>query len=102
MSWSEAWTGIAVMAVSTYLVRVIPLLIFRKKLNNRFIQAFLFYVPYAVLAAMTFPDIFYSTPTLPSMVCGLAAALILAWNGKGLLLVSLGAAAASLICMLAM
>ena len=51
-------TSILVMAVVTYLIRMLPMAIFRKKIKNRFIQSFLSYVPYSVLAAMTFPAIF--------------------------------------------
>ncbi len=51
-------TSILVMAVVTYLIRVLPMAIFRKKIQNRFVQSFLSYVPYSVLAAMTFPAIF--------------------------------------------
>ena len=47
---------IAVMAITTYLIRMLPLVIFRKKINNRFIKSFLYYIPYAVLAAMTIPS----------------------------------------------
>ena len=46
---------IAVMALVTYLIRMLPLVIFHKKIENRFIRSFLYYIPYAVLAAMTFP-----------------------------------------------
>lgn len=49
---------IAVMALVTYLIRMLPLVIFRKKIENRFIRSFLYYIPYAVLAAMTFPAVF--------------------------------------------
>ena len=56
---------IAVMALVTYLIRMLPLVIFRKKIENRFIRSFLYYIPYAVLAAMTFPAVF-----LPREACG--------------------------------
>lgn len=85
---------IGIMALVTYLPRMIPLVFMKKKIENRFIQSFLHYVPYAVLAAMTFPDIFRSTAGLPSALCGLAAALILAWRRRGLLTVAVGASAA--------
>ena len=52
------WIQLAVMAGVTYLVRMLPLVIFRKKIENRFIRSFLHYIPYAVLAAMTFPPYF--------------------------------------------
>ena len=53
--------GIAVMALTTYLIRMLPMVIFRKKITNVRIQSFLYYVPYTVLAAMTFPAVFSST-----------------------------------------
>ena len=48
---------IAVMAGVTYLIRVLPLTLIRKQIDNRFVQSFLYYVPYATLSAMTFPAI---------------------------------------------
>jgi len=85
---------IAVMALVTYLPRVLPLAIFKKKITNRYLRSFLVYVPYAVLAAMTFPEVFYSTGNLFSALCGTAVALALAYFGRGLLTVALGGAAA--------
>ncbi len=76
---------IAVMAGVTYLVRMLPFVIFRKKIKSRFVKDFLYYVPYAVLGAMTIPAVFFSTGNVVSAVVGLAAALVLAFKGKGLL-----------------
>ena len=89
-----ALTCIFLMAAVTYLVRMLPLTIFRKRINNRFIRSFLAYVPYAVLAAMTFPAILESTSSLWSALAGLAVALLLAWKNRSLLTVALGAVAA--------
>ena len=80
---------IAVMAGVTYLVRAVPLLIFRSKIENVFIRSFLYYIPYAVLAAMTIPAIFTATGNLISALAGLVAALVLAFCKKGLLVVAL-------------
>ena len=88
---------IAVMALTTYIIRVTPMVIFRKKINNVFIKSFLYYVPYTVLAAMTFPAIFSSTGTYVSAVAGCITAVILAFFKRGLLIVALGAAAAVFI-----
>ena len=85
--------GIAVMALTTYLIRMLPMAIFRKKITNVRIRSFLYYVPYAVLAAMTFPAIFSSTDTTLSAVAGCVAAVLLAYLKKGLLTVAVGAAA---------
>ena len=87
-------TSILMMAVVTYLIRMLPMAIFRKKIKNRFIQSFLSYVPYSVLAAMTFPDILSSTASLLSAAVGLAAALVLSCRGKSLIVVALGASGA--------
>ena len=88
---------VAVMAVTTYLIRMLPMVLIRKKLQNPFLQSFLYYVPYAVLAAMTIPAIFTSTGSVPSAVCGLAAALVTAARGKSLLPVALAACGAVLL-----
>lgn len=80
---------IAVMAGVTYLIRMLPLVIFRKKIQNRFIKSFLYYIPYAVLAAMTFPAIFSSTGNIWSALAGLIVALVLAFFEKGLVTVAL-------------
>ena len=89
--------GIAVMAVVTYLVRMLPMAIFRKKITSVRVQSFLYYVPYAVLAAMTFPAIFSSTGSRISAIIGCVVAVCLAYFKKGLLTVSVGAAAAVFI-----
>ena len=88
--------GIAVMAITTYLIRVTPMVVFRRKITNMWIRSFLHYVPYAVLAAMTFPAVLSSTGTALSAVAGTAVAIILAYFKRGLLTVALGAAAAVL------
>lgn len=82
------------MAVVTYLPRMLPLAIFKKKIKSRFIRSFLAYVPYAVLAAMTFPEILYSTSNMLSAAAGLLVALILSYFGRGLLTVALSSTAA--------
>ncbi len=86
-----------VMAGVTYLVRAIPLTLFHKKIQNRFINSFLYYTPYAVLAAMTFPAIVYATSDVATAIVGLIAAVILAYIGQGLLTVACGACLAVFI-----
>lgn len=76
---------ILVMAGTTYLIRMLPLVIFKKKITNRFIRSFLYYIPYAVLAAMTFPAILSATASPLSAAVGLVAALIAAFCGLDLL-----------------
>lgn len=85
------------MAGVTYLIRMIPFTLFTKKIESRFIKSFLYYVPYAVLSAMTFPAIFYSTGNSISAWVGTIVALILAWTNGSLTLVSLSAALSALL-----
>ena len=82
--------AILIMAAVTYLPRTLPMLILRRPIRNRYILAFFEYVPFAVIAAMTFPDIFSSTGRLPSALIGCAIALILAWHRKSLITVAFG------------
>ena len=85
---------ILVMALTTYLIRVLPLTVYRKPIRNRFVRSFLAYIPYAVLGAMTFPDVFYSTGDLRTAICGVAVAVLLAWRGRSLLTVAVAACCA--------
>lgn len=80
-----------VMAGMTYLIRMLPLVLCKEKIKSRFIRSFLYYIPYAVLSAMTIPAIFYSTSCLLSAILGLATAVILALFEKKLLTVAIGA-----------
>ena len=73
-----------ILACSTYLIRVIPFVAIKHKINNRFIRSFLYYVPYAVLTAMTIPAIFYATSWWVGAAAGLVIAVILSLKGKGL------------------
>ena len=88
---------ILTMALTTYLIRVLPLTIFRKPIKSRFLRSFLRYVPYACLTAMTFPAILTSTATLISGAAALIVAVWLAYRGRSLLTVSLAASAAVMI-----
>ena len=88
---------ILVMALVTYLIRALPLTLIRREIRNPFLRSFLYYVPYATLAAMTFPAILTATGTLPSALAGLIAAVLLAWRRKGLLTVACAACAAVLL-----
>lgn len=91
MNYQRILIAVFIMALVTYLPRMLPLAIFKKKIKNNFIRSFLAYVPYAVLASMTFPEIFYSTGNLISAICGTAVAILLAYFDKGLLTVALSA-----------
>jgi branched-subunit amino acid transport protein len=89
---------IAIMAGVTYLVRMIPFTVFRKKIKSRFIRSLLYYIPYTVLSAMTFPAIFESTGNTVTAVVGTVVALILAYLKQPLIVVALAAAASSFVC----
>ena len=80
------YTYIFTMALTTYLIRVLPLTLFRKPIRSPFIRSFLHYVPYAVLAAMTIPGIFSSTGDIRTAAVGLVVAIVMAWRGHGLVL----------------
>lgn len=82
---------IAVMALVTYLIRMIPLTVFRKKITNPLICSFLYYVPYACLTAMTIPAVFYATNSLIGALAGVAVAVILACCRRNLVTVAAGA-----------
>lgn len=86
-----------VMAGVTYLIRMLPLAVFQKEIKSVFLKSFLFYVPYAVLGAMTFPVILYSTDYRMSALGGMLAALVMAWKGKSLLTVAFSAVLAVLL-----
>ena len=89
---------ILAMAVTTYLIRMLPLTVFRKPIKSRFVKSFLHYVPYACLTAMTFPAILYDTSYIFSGIAALVIAIILAFRGKSLLTVSLASCAAVFAC----
>ena len=97
MKTSYLLIGVIIMALVTYLIRVTPMIVFKKKIENVRIKSFLYYVPYTVLAAMTFPAIFSSTQSEIASAIGCLVAIILAYFNKGLLAVALGASGAVLI-----
>lgn len=86
---------IAVMAIVTYLIRMAPIMIFRRKIESRFIRGFLYYVPYAVLGAMTIPAVLYSTESMFSALAGTITAFILAYFNRSLLVVAISASGAA-------
>ncbi len=87
---------ILTMALTTYLIRVLPLTIFRKPIRSRFLRSFLHYVPYACLTAMTFPAILSSTESVFGGAAALAVAVVLAYRGKSLIVVAVSSSAAVL------
>lgn len=87
--------GLAAMALTTYLIRMLPFALFRRKIRSPFLRSFLYYTPYAVLGAMTLPAILYSTGSLLTAAVGLGVALILSWFKRSLLTVAAAACAAA-------
>ena len=89
---------VAVMALVTYLIRLIPFICFKKKIKSKFIKSLLFYIPYAVLTAMTIPSIFFVTGNLTSGIVGAVVALGASLTKRSLLVVAVLAVVAVLIC----
>ena len=88
---------IAAMALTTYLIRMLPLTVFRKPIKNRFFRSFLHYVPYACLTAMTFPAILGNTSALLSGAAALAVAVVLAYLDQSLIVVAVASSLAVFI-----
>lgn len=82
---------ILAMALVTYLVRCLPLTLFRKEITNIYIKSFLQYIPYAVLGTMTLPAILYSTESMISAIGGLVIAVVLSYMERSLLTVAAAA-----------
>lgn len=80
---------VLVMAVVTYIIRMIPFVFFRKKIKSRFIKSLLYYIPYAVLSAMTFPAIFFSTGSIITAAVGTVVALIASITKRSLVVVAI-------------
>ena len=91
-----------IMAGVTYLVRMLPLVLVRRKITNRFVRSFLYYIPYSVLSVMTVPAIFYSTGNIISALVGTAIAVVLSYKKKSLIVVAAFAALAVLVTELVM
>lgn len=88
---------LAVTAITTYLVRVIPMLLVKKEITNKFVLSFLYYMPYAVLSVMTIPAIFTATNYVVSAVVGFAVAVFLALKNKSLTTVAIAACVGVLV-----
>ena len=102
MNYTYVLLSILIMALVTYLPRMLPLVLFRKTIENQFIKSFLAYVPYAVLGAMTFPSILFSTSpdggfSLVYFLVGMLAAMVLAYFNRGLLLVAVSSVVVAFI-----
>ena len=86
---------ILVMAAVTYLIRMTPFVLFRKRITSQFVRSLLYYLPYCVLSAMVIPSVFTSTGSIITATVGLVIAIILAWLERSLIVVALGASAAA-------
>lgn len=84
----RALIAIFLMALITYIIRALPITLMKKNISNRYLKTFLDYVPYAVLASLTFPDIFYSTLHFVSALAGTMVAMLLAYFRKSLVIVA--------------
>lgn len=91
---------ITATAVSTYLIRMIPLVAIQKKIQNRFFRSFLFYVPYAVLASMIMPAVFYAAGDLRASAVGFATAMIFAYCEKNIVTVACASCIAAFVALL--
>ncbi len=97
MDVREFFIYLLIMSGSTYLIRAIPFIAIRKKINNKFIKSFLYYIPYTVLASMTFPASLYVTGHIISSIIGLLFSAILALKNKSLTVVAIGSCVGVLI-----
>ena len=86
-----------VMALTTYLIRVLPLTLIRKPIRNRFLRSFLYYVPYVTLAVMTFPAIVQATQSPLAGALALVLGMVLAFNGASLFTVAASCCAVVLV-----
>ena len=76
------------MWLITAIIRVLPLLVFRRPIKNRFLRSFFYYVPYVTLAVMTFPAIVHATASPVAGAAALLAGIVLAWRGANMITVS--------------
>jgi len=90
---NNVYIYIAVMAIVTYLIRVLPLTLVRKEIKNVYIRSFLYYVPYVTLAVMTFPSMMDATGSQISGLAALVAGIFLAWRGASLFKVAVACCA---------
>ena len=102
MTLADMLIGCGIMFAVTFATKAVGLLFVKKQIKNQFINSFLYYLPYSVLAVMVFPAILFSTSTIWSGIAGTAVALLLAYFRKGLLVVALSSIATVFVVELAM
>ena len=91
MNHTEFFIYLLILAGSTYLIRTLPFIASKRKIENRFIRSFLQYIPYAVLTVMTLPAVLYATDSIISAAVGLVIAIFFAYRGKSLTIVAIAA-----------
>ena len=84
----DFWIYLAILSGSTYLIRAVPFALLKRKITNRYARSFLYYIPFAVLSAMTLPAAVYATGNVISGAAGLLLGGIFAYRGKSLTVVS--------------
>lgn len=89
MKDTSTWIYLLIMILTTNLIRVLPVTVIRKKITNRFLKSFLYYVPYVTLAVMTFPAILHATSSPQAGLAALLFGIVAAWIGLGLFPVSI-------------
>ncbi len=94
MNNTEFWIYLLILAGSTYFIRAVPFAAVKGQIKNRFVRSFLYYIPYAVLTAMTLPAALYATSCPASAIAGLVTAVFLAYRKKGLTAVAVASCAA--------
>lgn len=102
MNNNQYFIYLLIIALSTYLIRVIPFVLFHKKIKNKFVNDILYYIPYTVLTAMTFPAALYVTDHFIFALVGLLSAILIALRIKNLTLVALTACISVILCELIM
>ena len=90
----EYWIYLLIMAGSTYLIRAVPFALVQRKITNRFLRSFLYYIPYAVLTAMTFPAVLFAAGNIVAAALGFVVAVLFALKGKSLTTVAVAACSA--------
>lgn len=98
MDVREFFIYLLLLAGSTYLIRAIPFSLVRKRIKNPFIKSFLYYIPYTVLTAMTFPAAFFATGNIISAAMGLVSAVLISVKCPNLTVVAVGSCFSVLIC----
>lgn len=86
----EIFRSIAVLAVTLYIVRMLPLTLIRKEIRNKYIRSFLYYVPYVTLTVMTFPAVLSATDSVVSAAAGFIVAVCMAYRNRSLFQVAIG------------